>query len=136
MQLADEDQSDAVRRDRRSRDRRERADASVRSTGLGVATSASRRGMCKVIGLTNSCSFLPEANHVTFFGRRLNASIESFFGNDLLGSPLRRFERTNKRAASFARESDLYPQSRIVYPVVRLREDPLQLQRPNPAVQQ
>ncbi len=66
----------------------------------------------------------------------LNESIESFFGNDLLGSPLRRFERTNKRAASFARESDLYPQTRVVYRVVRFREDSLQLPRPNPAVQQ
>ncbi len=33
MQLADEDRSDAVRRDRRLRDRRERADASVREHG-------------------------------------------------------------------------------------------------------
>ncbi len=34
------------------------------------------------------------------------------------------------------RESDLYPQSRVVYRGVRLREDSLQLLRPNPAVQQ
>jgi hypothetical protein len=40
------------------------------------------------------------------------------------------------RAASYARESDLHPQSRVVYRVVRLREDSLQLPRPNPAVQQ
>ncbi len=33
MQLADEDRSDAVRRDRRLRDRLERADASVREHG-------------------------------------------------------------------------------------------------------
>ena len=66
----------------------------------------------------------------------LNESIESFFGNDLLGRPLGRFERTIKRAVSFARESDLYPQSRVVYRVVKLREDSLQLPRRNPAVQQ
>ncbi len=70
MQLVDEDRSDAVRRDRRLRNHRERADASVRSTGLGVATSASRRGMCKVIGLTNRCFFLPEADSVTVWGSR------------------------------------------------------------------
>ncbi len=40
------------------------------------------------------------------------------------------------RAASYARESDLYPQSRVVYRVVRLHEDSLQLPRPTPAVQQ
>ncbi len=34
-------------RDRRLRDRRERADTSVRSTGLGVATSVTRSGMCR-----------------------------------------------------------------------------------------
>ncbi len=79
MHLADEDRSDTVRRDR------ERADASVRSTGLRVATSASRHGMCKVIGLTNRCSFLPEANHERYETGGLNASIESFFGKDLLG---------------------------------------------------
>jgi len=36
MQLADEDRSDAVRRDRRLRDRRERADASVREHVTGM----------------------------------------------------------------------------------------------------
>ena len=47
-QLADEGWSDTALRDRRLRDRREWADASVQSTGLGVATSASRRGMCRI----------------------------------------------------------------------------------------
>ena len=37
MQLADEDRSDAVRRDRRLRDRMERADASVREHGTRKA---------------------------------------------------------------------------------------------------
>ncbi len=46
-----------------------------------------------------------------------------FVSNDLLGRPLRRFERTNKRATIFASDSELYPQSRVVYGVVRLRED-------------
>ena len=45
MQLADEDRSDAVRRDRPLRDRRERADPSVRSTGLGEQCKSTRRGM-------------------------------------------------------------------------------------------
>ncbi len=43
--------------------------------------------------------------------------------------------RVINRAASFAHESDLYPQSRVVYRVVKLREDSLQLPRPEPAVQ-
>ncbi len=43
--------------------------------------------------------------------------------------------RVINRATSFASESDLYPQSRVVYRVVRLREDSLQLPRPEPGVQ-
>jgi hypothetical protein len=34
-------------------------------TGLGVAASASRRSMCRIIVLTNLCSVLPEASRVT-----------------------------------------------------------------------
>ncbi len=40
-QLADVGRSDTVLRGRRLRDRRERADASVRGTGLGVAAKQS-----------------------------------------------------------------------------------------------
>jgi hypothetical protein len=62
MQLAGEDRSDAVRRDRRLRDRRERADASVRSTGLGEHCKSTRRGMRWVfIILTSSSFFLGES---------------------------------------------------------------------------
>jgi hypothetical protein len=48
-QLTDEGRSDTALRDRRLRDRRERADASVRSTGLGVAKGQStwhEQGYC------------------------------------------------------------------------------------------
>jgi hypothetical protein len=44
MQLVDEDRSDAVRRDRRLRDRRERADASVREHVTGRAVSRRSTG--------------------------------------------------------------------------------------------
>jgi hypothetical protein len=44
--------------------------------------------------------------------------------------------RSNNRAPSFARETDLYPRSRVVYRAVRLREDSVQLPRQNPAVHQ
>ena len=57
MQLADEDRSDAVRRDRRLRDRRERADASGRSTGLGEHCKSTRRGMRWVFIILTSRSF-------------------------------------------------------------------------------
>ncbi len=57
-QLADEGWSDTVQRDRRLRDRRERADASVRSTGLGRLPRASRCSMrCLFIALTSRSSF-------------------------------------------------------------------------------
>jgi hypothetical protein len=55
---------DTALRDRRLRDRRERATASVRCTG-SEKLQASRRGMCKAIALTNCCSFLSEAGNVT-----------------------------------------------------------------------
>ncbi len=54
---------------RRLRDRRERADASIRSTGRGEHCKSTRRGMCKFIGLTNRCSFLEEANRESVWGR-------------------------------------------------------------------
>ncbi len=58
MQLADEDLSDAVRRDRELRDLRERADASVRSTGLGEQCKSTRRGMRWVFVILTSRSFI------------------------------------------------------------------------------
>ncbi len=57
MQLADEERSDSVRRDRRLRDRRERADASVWSTGLREHCKSSRRGMRWVFVILTSRSF-------------------------------------------------------------------------------
>ncbi len=57
MQLAYEDRSDSVLRDRRLRDRRERADASVRSTGLGEYCKSTRRGMRWVFMILTSNSF-------------------------------------------------------------------------------
>ncbi len=44
-----------------------------------VATSASRRGMCKVIELTNRCSFLPVANRVTVWGWRFECEHRILF---------------------------------------------------------
>ncbi len=66
MQLADEDRSDAVtvQRDQRLRDRRERADASVRSTGLGEYCKSIQRGMRWVfIILTSRSFFLGESSN-------------------------------------------------------------------------
>ena len=59
MQLVDEDRSDAVRWDRRLRDRRERAYASVRtrSTGLGEYCKSTGRGMSWVFIILTSRSF-------------------------------------------------------------------------------
>ena len=63
MQLADEDRSDSVQRDRRLRDRWERADASVRSAGLGEHCKSTRRGMRWVfIILTSRSFFIGESN--------------------------------------------------------------------------
>ncbi len=59
-----------------------------------------------------------------------------FLVTTLLWRTLQVWIREINRAVSFARESNLYPISRVVYPVVRLCEDSLQLPRPNPAVQQ
>jgi hypothetical protein len=67
MQLADEERSDAVRRDRRLRDRRERADASVWRTGLGEQCKSTRCGMRWVfIILTTRSFFLGESNPLLF----------------------------------------------------------------------
>ncbi len=63
MQLADEDRSDSVRRDRLLRDSLERANASVRSTGLGEQCKSTRRGMRWVfIILTSRSFFLGESD--------------------------------------------------------------------------
>ena len=139
MQLADEGRSDAVRRDRRLRDRRSGPTRQSGSTGLGVQCKSTRRGMRWVFIILTSRSFFlgkpsPFGLGVKSFKSR---SMGIFSCNDTSGEDRYRFRiRVINRAASFARESDLYPQSRVVYRVVRLREDSLQLPRPNPAVQQ
>ncbi len=61
MQLADEDRSDAVRRDRRLRDRRERADASVLEHGTQRAMQVnSTRHALGIFILTSRSFFLGE----------------------------------------------------------------------------
>ena len=57
MQLADEDRSDAVRRDRRPRDRRSGATRQSVGTGLGVQCKSTRRGMRWVFIILTSRSF-------------------------------------------------------------------------------
>ncbi len=70
MQLADEDRSDSVRRDRRLRDRRERANASVQSAGLREHCKSTRRCMRWVfIFLTSRSFFLGESKRSSVWGR-------------------------------------------------------------------
>ncbi len=42
-------------------------------------SQASRRGMCMGIGLTDRCSFLPEANSVTVWGRKFECEHRILF---------------------------------------------------------
>ncbi len=58
MQLANEDRSDAVRRDRRLRDCRSRLTRQSGSTGLGVQCKSTRRGMRWVFIILTSRSFI------------------------------------------------------------------------------
>ncbi len=64
MQLADEGRSDAVRRDRRLRDRRSGPTRQSGSTGLGEQCKSTRRGMRWVLMILTSRSFfLGEPSH-------------------------------------------------------------------------
>ena len=57
MQLADEDRTDAVRRDRRLRNRRSEPTRHSGSTGLGVQCKSTGRGMRWVFIILTSRSF-------------------------------------------------------------------------------
>ena len=101
---------------------------------------STQRGMCWVFFILTSCSFFLGKPSQTGLGATLIQTEQRhqiFSCNDTSGEDRYGFRiRVIKRATSFARESELYPQSSVVYRVVRLREDSLQLPRPNPAVQQ
>ena len=89
------------------------------STGLGVQCKSTRRGMCWVFIILTSCSFFLGKPSQTGLGAkpiRIEQRHRTFSCNDTSGEDRYGFRiRVIKRAASSARESDLYPQTRVVY---------------------
>ena len=94
MQLANEGRSDAVRRDRRLRDRRSGPTRQSGSTGLGVQCKTTRRGMRWVfIILTSRSFFLGKPSHTAQGQADSNLEHRRFFScNDTSGEDRYGFE--------------------------------------------
>ncbi len=107
MQLADEDLSDAMRRDLRLRDRRSRPTRQSGITGLGVQCKSTRRGMRWVfIILTSRSFFLGKPSQFGLGAKPIQIEeLWRFFLVTILLAKKYRYEfriRVMNRAASFA----------------------------------
>ncbi len=101
MQLADEDRSDAVRRDRRLRDRRERADASV-----------PKHGTRRVPQVNSTQHFVHEVQSNKILELEPVDSADNVA--DLLTKPLLKAALLPLRSASWASKSDYCSNSNTV----------------------
>ncbi len=79
-------------------------------------------------------TYATSARFCAYADRSCNIWILS--SNDTSQKDVTGLNQSNKEGTSVCLESDFNPQSRVVYRVVKLREDSLQPRRPKPAVQQ